>query len=81
MQVASKGKSLKPRNAKKAQSCRDKPVLKQALKPEAGKRDKLIGSKQGGDQLKVDVLGGQKNTTRQMQMVVTLTSLIILSSG
>lgn len=80
MQVASKGKSLKPRNAKKAQSCRDKPAQKQALKQEAGKRDKLIGSKQGGDQLKVDVLGGQKNTTRQMQMAATLTTLI-LSSG
>lgn len=80
MQVASKGKSLKPRNAKKTQSWRDKPALKQALKQEAGKRDKLIGSKQGGDQIKVDVLGGQKNTTRQMQMAGTLTSLI-LSSG
>lgn len=80
MQVASKGKSLKPRNVKKAQSWRDKPALKQALKQEAGKRDKRIGSKQGGDQIKVDVLGGQKNTTRQMQMAATLTSLT-LSSG
>lgn len=71
MQVASKGKSLKPRNAKKAQSWRETPALKQALEQEAGKREKLIGPKQGGDQIKVDVLGGQKHTTRQMQMAGT----------
>lgn len=41
MLAAFEGKSLKARNAKKAQNQRDKPALKQAFKQEAGERDKL----------------------------------------
>lgn len=41
MQAAFEEKSLKARNAKKAQSQRDKPVSKRAFQQKAGKRDKL----------------------------------------
>ena len=41
MQAAFEGKSLKARNAKKAQSQRNKAALRQAFQQEAGKREKL----------------------------------------
>lgn len=54
MHAGFEGKSLKARNAKKAQSQRDKAALQQAFQQEAGKRGHCT-CKQGGDQIRVDV--------------------------
>lgn len=54
MHAGFEGKSLKARNAKKAQSQRDKAALQQAFQQEAGKRENCT-CKQGGDQIRVNV--------------------------
>lgn len=54
MHASFEGKSLKTRNAKKAQNQRDKAALQQAFQQEAGKRENCR-CKQGRDQIRVDV--------------------------